>query len=162
MIPLEQLPKRAKEQEKTHKKLLEKSKPKFFQTHLERVHEEVFEQVDCLQCANCCKTISPRFKTPDVVRIAKKLKMKESAFIERYLRVDEDGDLVTKTSPCPFLGSDNYCSIYEVRPGDCSNYPYTDSDVFYKRPRTTLANAAVCPAAFLALERMQELLESKP
>src|SRR5947199_2275140 len=83
------------------------------------LHEEAFEKIDCLKCANCCKNYSPRFTPPDIKRISKYLGMKEGDFKEKYLLTDEDGDHVTKTKPCPFLGSDNYCSIYEVRPTDC-------------------------------------------
>src|SRR5690349_23415776 len=93
---------------------------------LPELNEEAFEKVDCLQCAACCKNYSPRFKTPDVKRISKHLGMKESVFIETYLRVDEEGDFVVKSSPCPFLGEDNFCSVYDVRPSDCARFPYTD------------------------------------
>ena len=43
------------------------------------------------------KIILPGFKTPDVKRISKHLGMKESVFIETYLRVDQDGDFVVKS-----------------------------------------------------------------
>ena len=155
----EKLPEKAREKQKENKKFLNGPKTKALLRYLPQVHEEVFEQVDCLQCAGCCKSISPRFRTPDISRIAKHLRIKESALIEQYLRLDEDGDYVVQRSPCPFLGSDNYCSIYEARPGDCRNYPYTDSDVFFKRPSTTLQNTFVCPAAFLAVEKMKELAD---
>ena len=83
---------------------------------LPEFHEEAFQRIDCLQCANCCKNYSPRFKTPDIKRISRHLGLRESELIEQYLRLDEDGDYVVKTTPCPFLGADNYCSIYDVRP----------------------------------------------
>ena len=122
------------------------------------LHDEAFSHISCLDCANCCKTISPRFKTPDVVRIAKELGMKQSVFIETYLRLDEDGDFVVKTTPCPFLGNDNMCSIYEVRPSDCKKYPYTDSGEFFEHPNTTLQNSTTCPAVFYVLERLKEIV----
>lgn len=80
--------------------------------------------------------------------------MRESAFIDQYLKLDDDGDYVNKTAPCPFIGSDNYCSIYDHRPGDCARYPYTDEDVLLKRPNLTLKNATVCPAVFFVLEKL--------
>ncbi|HEY1021425.1 MAG TPA: YkgJ family cysteine cluster protein [Flavisolibacter sp.] len=121
---------------------------------LPSLHEEAFAKVDCLQCAACCKNYSPRFKTPDVKRISKHLGMKESAFIETYLRVDEDGDFVVKATPCPFLGADNFCSIYDVRPSDCSRFPYTDEDVIIKRQNLTLKNSTFCPITFYVLDRL--------
>ena len=121
---------------------------------LPEFHEAAFQQIDCLQCANCCKGYSPRFKTPDIKRISRHLKMKESEFIERYLRLDADGDYVTRSVPCPFLGADNYCSIYDVRPSDCERFPYTDEDVLVKRPTLTLKNSTFCPIVYFVLERL--------
>ncbi|WP_346237117.1 YkgJ family cysteine cluster protein [Niabella insulamsoli] len=121
---------------------------------LPQLHEAAFEAVDCLQCANCCKNYSPRFKTPDVKRIAKYLGMKESVFISSYLRVDEDGDFVVKSSPCPFLNEDNTCHIYEERPSDCARFPYTDEDVIIKRQALTIKNSEFCPITYYVLERL--------
>lgn len=118
------------------------------------LHEEAVATTDCLACAACCRNYSPRFKQPDIKRIAKSLKIKEGELIERYLRLDEDGDFVTKSSPCPFLGADNYCSIYEVRPSDCARFPYTDEDVLVKRPKITLKNATFCPIVDKVLDRL--------
>jgi uncharacterized protein len=123
---------------------------------LPELHEEAFRRIDCLQCANCCKHYSPRFKTPDIKRIARHLRLKESELIERYLRLDEDGDYVVKTMPCPFLGADNYCSIYEVRPSDCERFPYTDEDVLVRRPALTQKNSTFCPIVYWVLERLME------
>jgi len=80
--------------------------------------------------------------------------------VSLYLRVDEEGDYVTQSSPCPFLGADNYCQIYEVRPGDCRHYPYTDQDVLLRRKALTLKNALVCPAVFEALTAMEQAFDS--
>ena len=116
------------------------------------LHDEAFAAIDCLQCAACCKNYSPRFKTPDVKRIAKAVGMKERAFIEKYLRVDEDGDFVVNSKPCPFLNADNTCSIYDVRPSDCARFPYTDEDVLIKRQQLTLKNASFCPITYRVLK----------
>ncbi len=121
------------------------------------IHEEVFAQTDCLTCANCCKTISPVFKDKDIERIAKSLKVKNTDFVQTYLRLDEDGDYVLQQTPCPFLGQDNYCGIYAVRPKACQSYPHTDKE-FQKRLSLTLKNTAICPAAHQIVERMKERL----
>ena len=143
-----------KEQQKQFKQFLQRADKNKVLKQLPQLHEEAFEKVDCLQCAACCKNYSPRFKTTDVKRISKHLRMKESDFIDAYLRVDEDGDFVVKSSPCPFLGSDNFCSIYEVRPSDCARFPYTDEDVIIKRQALTLKNATFCPIVFHVLDRL--------
>ncbi len=120
------------------------------------LHEEAFAKIDCLQCANCCKNFSPRFKTPDVKRISRLLKLRESEFIDKYLIVDDEGDYVANTQPCPFLGADNYCSIYEDRPSDCRRFPYTDEDVIIKRQPLTLKNTSFCPITYYVVEKLME------
>lgn len=146
--------KRSKEHKKAYQQFLKKADKNKVLKQLPQLHEEAFDKIDCLSCANCCKNYSPRFKTPDVKRIAKLLGMKESIFIETYLRVDEDGDFVVKSSPCPFLNNDNSCSIYESRPSDCARFPYTDEDVFIKRQALTLKNSEFCPITYYVLEKL--------
>ena len=143
--------------QKKYKNFLKRADKNKLLRQLPGLHEEAFARIDCLQCANCCRNYSPRFKTPDIKRLARNLKMKESNFIDTYLRLDEDGDYVTKTSPCPFLGADNFCSIYENRPSDCHRFPYTDEDVIFKRPAITLKNATFCPAVFFVLEKLSNV-----
>lgn len=144
----------AKEKQKVYKRLLERGDRNKMLRKLPALHEEAFSKIDCLECANCCRNYSPRFKQPDIKRIAKRLRMKEGDLVQRYLRLDEENDYVVKSSPCPFLGEDNMCSIYEDRPSDCARYPYTDEDVLLKRTALTLKNATVCPAVFYVLEKL--------
>lgn len=146
--------KRSEEQQKKYKQLLNRPNRKQVLRLLPGLNEEAFEQIDCLQCGACCKSYSPRFKTPDIKRISKHLKMKESVFIETYLRLDNEGDYVAKSAPCPFLGADNYCSIYEERPSDCRRFPYTSEDVLIDRPLITLKNSGFCPITFYVLEKL--------
>ena len=80
--------------------------------------------------------------------------MKEGSFIEKYLQLDNDGDYVVNTKPCPFLGTGNFCSIYEVRPSDCSRFPYIAEDVLLKRQAITLKNSTFCPAVHYVLEKL--------
>lgn len=144
----------AKEHQGQYRNFLKKANKNKVLALLPDLHDEAFQNVDCLACANCCRNYSPRFKMPDIKRIAKHLRMKESAFIETYLKLDSDGDYVVRSSPCPFLGSDNYCSIYEERPRDCARFPYTNEDVLLKQPSLTLKNATVCPAMYYVMERL--------
>ncbi len=144
----------AKDKKKRYISLLKKSNQREMIKMLPVLHEEAFTQIDCLQCANCCKNHSPRFKQPDIKRIAKYLGMKEGEFVQQYLVLDEDNDFVNKQLPCPFLETDNTCRIYDVRPSDCARYPYSDEDVFVKRTSLTATNSAVCPAVFSILEKM--------
>lgn len=149
--------KKSASQYKTYARFLQKPDKKKILKRLPDLHDEAFEQIDCLNCAACCKNYSPRFKTPDIKRISKHLKMKESVFIDTYLTLDEDGDYVTKQSPCPFLENDNRCNIYDHRPSDCERFPYTDEDVLINRAKITLKNSTFCPAVFYVMERLLAL-----
>jgi uncharacterized protein len=146
--------KKSADHQKEYKRFLQRAEKNKVLRQLPDLHEEAVEKVDCLQCANCCKNYSPRFKTPDIKRISKHLGMKEGEFIETYLRIDEDGDYVVTAKPCPFLGTDNYCRIYEARPSDCERFPYTDEDVILKRPHLTIKNSTFCPITYFVLEKL--------
>jgi Fe-S-cluster containining protein len=146
--------KTAKENQKVYKRLLEKGNKNKILRALPDLNEEAFSKIDCLACANCCKNYSPRFKQPDIKRIARVLNIKEGELVHKYLRLDEEGDYVTKTKPCPFLAEDNTCNIYEDRPSDCRRYPYTDEDVIIKRIPLTLKNSTSCPIVFTVLEEL--------
>lgn len=149
--------KKSLEKQKEYKRFLQRAEKNKVLKKLPGLTEEAFEKIDCLQCAQCCKNYSPRFKTPDIKRISKRLRMRESEFIDTYLNVDEEGDFVVKSTPCPFLGSDNYCSIYEDRPSDCRRFPYTDEDILLKRPQLTLKNSTFCPITYYVLEKLLEV-----
>lgn len=123
-----------------------------------RIHEEVFEEVDCLQCANCCKTTSPIFYQNDIERMAKSLRTRPGDFVESFLRIDEDGDYVLKSTPCPFLGDQNYCAVYEDRPRACREYPHTNRKKVLQINELTLRNTMVCPAVFEMLERLKAII----
>lgn len=120
-------------------------------------HDEVFEEVDCLTCANCCKTTSPIFYQTDIERVARSLRMKPGDFIEKYLTIDEDKDYVLKSSPCPFLDADNYCSVYNDRPKACREYPHTDRKKMVQIMDLTHKNTLVCPAVFEMVERLKNI-----
>ena len=101
---------KAKRLAKENKKFLtglKKKDPRKVDEAFHQLHEEVFEEVDCLTCANCCKTTSPIFYQTDIERVAKALRMKPGDFVEQYLQLDEDNDYVLESSPCPFLDEDN-------------------------------------------------------
>jgi len=144
--------------------LAEKAKPVFLEyykknkrrlskmdTVVHQLHNEVSERIDCLSCANCCKTLGPAIYDKDIERIAKALRIKPSEVVSAYLRIDEDGDYVFKSMPCPFLMHDNYCSIYESRPKACREYPHTDRRNFEQIYKLTVKNTSTCPIAYEVL-----------
>jgi len=159
---LRELPQKAKEKYTENKKFfvkLRKKPPKNLDYIMQELHEAEFERTDCLTCANCCKTTGPLFTNADVERISKSFRMKPQKFIETYLRTDEENDYVLQQTPCTFLGADNYCSIYDVRPKACREFPHTDRKKFQQISNLTLKNVAICPAAFNIVEEMKKLIK---
>ena len=154
---LKNLASKALERKKTHRQTLEKLKRKRtgkVDKVFHQLHNEAFACIDCLQCANCCKTTGPLFTQKDITRISGHLNLSESEFSAKYLRIDEDNDHVLQKVPCVFLDAENYCSIYEVRPKACREYPHTDMSKQQKIFNLTLKNAEICPAVFQILERL--------
>ena len=84
------------------------------------------------------------------------LRIKATDLIAQHMYLDEDGDYVFNGAPCPFLGSDNYCSIYEARPKACREYPHTDRKQFQQILDLSLKNTRICPA----VARIFELLKA--
>ncbi len=157
MIKPEELKDKASDRKKANKKLfrkLKKMNPPELDQVMKNLHYEAFDRINCLECANCCKSISPLLIDKDIQRIAKFLRIKPSEFVSCYLKEDEDGDFVFNNSPCPFLMDDNYCSIYEARPRACREYPHTDRKRFVQILDLTLKNTTVCPAVFEMVEEL--------
>lgn len=147
---------------KLNKTLLDRIKkrpPNHLDQTVHEFHTEAFEKIDCLHCANCCKTTSPIISSTDIDRISKRLRTKPSEFIETYLRIDEDGDYVFRTAPCPMLDHDNRCKVYNDRPSACRTYPHTDRKKFYQLSTITYQNSFICPAVQNILLRLRQKLE---
>jgi len=137
------------------KKLSKKKHNKVDQVFHE-LHEEAFEKIDCLECGNCCKTTSPIFRDIDAKRISKKLKLSQAQFEKEYLRKDSDGDWVLNSAPCPFLGVDNHCFIYDFRPQACREYPHTNRKRMIAVLDLTLKNMEICPAVAKIVKQIPE------
>lgn len=159
IIDLLEFARKAKDHQAENKKFLQslkKADPRKTDEQFHRLHEEVFSHTDCLSCANCCKTTSPIVKERDVERLAKELRLRPSDVIAKYLRAEKDGTYIMRTAPCPFLGSDNYCSVYESRPAACREYPHTDRRKMVQLLDLTWKNTLVCPAVLEMVETLKK------
>ena len=145
---------KAKENKKFFQKL-KHVKSKVLDEKIHQLHDEVFACTNCLECANCCTTTGPLFTDKDISRISKHLKIKPSEFTEKYLKVDEDKDFVLQQVPCTFLEDDNRCSIYQVRPKACLEYPHTNRRKQYQILKLTQKNLAICPAVYKIVEKLK-------
>jgi Fe-S-cluster containining protein len=123
---------------------------------LEADHQ-VWKEVNCLDCANCCKTMSPTYTKKDIQRISKHLGMSEKAFREKWLYKDRTGDWLNKKQPCQFLDlKTNMCNIYEVRPSDCAGFPHHTKKKMTDYMHVYKQNLEYCPATYSLVEKMME------
>ncbi|WP_238988448.1 YkgJ family cysteine cluster protein [Aureibaculum marinum] len=156
---LEELSNVKKAETKKYFSKLRKKTPKRLDLMMQDLHDEEFEKFDCLTCANCCKTTSPIFTDKDILRISKYFRIKEIDFISTYLQRDEDDFMVLKQAPCTFLDeSDNTCTIYDIRPKACREYPHTNRKKFIQLTHLTLKNTEICPATYNIIEKLKEKL----
>lgn len=118
-------------------------------------HNDVYQEFNCLSCANCCKSISPIVLNRDVDRIAKAIGMRPSEVISKYLFQDVDGQYAFRDTPCPFLDEENLCLIYPNRPKACREYPHTDRKRMHQILNITIKNIAICPVVFEVVERIK-------
>lgn len=127
------------------------------------IDKEVWKEVHCLDCANCCKKMTPTYTRKDINRIAGYFKMTYKAFYDKWLKTDENKDIINKSTPCQFLGKDNKCSIYSIRPADCHEFPHTlKRDFRYQaKEKTYTNNLTFCPATLVFVEKLQKALESE-
>lgn len=122
-----------------------------------KYHDAVFAQIDCLQCGNCCRALGPRFREMDIKLICKETGELPKAFKSRYLKNDDEGiGYVLKEMPCPFLGEENMCSVYELRTLSCQEFPHTQSRNVQKHLVRLSYNSLICPAAFLIAVKIME------
>lgn len=138
---------------------IEKNPPKDLKIITVEADKRAWAETDCLSCANCCKTMSPTYKPEDIRRIAEHLQMTPKAFKEKWLYKDKIGDWMNVSQPCQFLNlTDNKCSIYEVRPADCSGFPHHDKKKTTDYVHVYKQNVELCPATYKWVEKMMELM----
>lgn len=142
--------------------MVERLKPAGLDDLADQINTEVWQEVDCLTCANCCKRMTPTFTTKDISRISKHLKMRPKDFKERWLNYEKkDKDWVNKTQPCQFLDlTTNMCSIYEVRPDDCAGFPHLNKKKMLDYMHVHRQNVGYCPATFKMVEKMMEKIQA--
>ncbi len=140
---------------------LEKNTPKNLDKLTPVVEKEVWQEVDCLTCANCCKKMTPTYTTSDIKRIAAHFKMTSAEFKGKWLKYDKkDKDWQNVQQPCQFLDmKTNMCSIYEVRPLDCSGFPHLPKKKMVDYMHVHKQNIEYCPATYKMVEKIQAALK---
>jgi uncharacterized protein len=158
MNPADGLRERAHIKRESFRKLakrIRRKPPQNLDTWFADAHESAFEHINCIDCANCCKTTSPMFFERDIERLAAALRMKPGDFVTQYLFMDTDGIYALRQTPCPFLGPDNYCTVYEARPKACREFPHTTHRRMHQMIDLAVRNAAICPAVYEILSKLE-------
>lgn len=119
------------------------------------IYERVRHEIDCTECANCCKQFSPLLDENDITRLIKKPDMDAADFKSRYRQEAKAyADRVTyefRELPCPFL-LNNTCSNYQNRPSQCRACPYLHRKDFTGRLLSVIGNYSICPIVFNVFE----------
>lgn len=139
---------------------LEKQPPRGLDKITVALEKDVWQEVDCLACANCCKTMTPTFNKEDLKRISAHFGQTVDQFKAQWLKQERGGDRdwINRRQPCQFLNlSDNKCSIYEIRPADCAGFPHLGrkmKDYVHVHKQ----NVEYCPATAKMVDKMMEKL----
>ena len=138
-------------------KRLKQRPPRNLDEQFEKLHNQAFKKIDCLDCGNCCKTTSPMLFEKDIERLSARFKMKPGDFVSQYLVLDTDDIYCLKTTPCPFLDADNSCSVYEDRPKACREFPHTNHRKMHIHLAVAHHNIEICPAVYAIVEQLNAL-----
>ena len=82
---------------------------------------------ECTACGRCCtRTGLVLFEDEDVARISAHLELAPEVFRARFLTYDEGLWFVDvhEGLPCVFLDEQSKCTVHEVKPIQCSSYPF--------------------------------------
>lgn len=121
---------------------------------LEKMEAELFEKINCLDCANCCKTTPTIFTESDINSICKRTNMSKKFFLENIVLKDLDGTYTSLSTPCYFLGEDNRCKIYDFRPLACRSYPHVSATKNAYMWKWQVNNTKVCPISYYFMEKI--------
>ena len=138
-------------------KRLQRKAPKGMDALAKKMDAEVWKEIDCLECAHCCTKMTPTYTKTDINRIAKHLGMTYQEYFDKWCETDKDnGDIVNRIQPCQFLEKNNKCSIYSVRPADCSGFPHFKKKDVLDYTHVYTENIHRCPATLKGVELMEK------
>jgi Fe-S-cluster containining protein len=140
---------------------VEKKAPVQLDQLAEKIDKEVWQEVNCLSCANCCKVMTPTFTVQDIKRISAHLGQTPKEFKDQWLVKDKNQDWTNKINPCQFLDlKTNMCRIYEIRPTDCSGFPHLAKKKMVDYIHVHKQNIEYCPATYAMVEKLEKAVFS--
>jgi Fe-S-cluster containining protein len=132
---------------------------------LRKIAEEVEEQIDCTECANCCRVATAKVLERDVERLAKLMRLSIGQFKVQYTFEHPEDGLVLKRDEqtgCVFLDG-KLCTVYESRPSSCENFPHVvrGQGSIPSRMWEFIDRATYCPIVYNTLEAFKPALGFK-
>ena len=132
---------------------------------LRRIGEAIEEQIDCLQCANCCRVATAKVTERDVERLAKYLHLKPARVMADYVAKSEEEGLILqrdKKTGCVFLNG-NECTVYDARPESCQKFPHVvrGNGSIVSRMWELIDRACYCPIVYNSLEAFKDEMHFK-
>ena len=132
---------------------------------LRRIALEVEEQIDCTQCANCCRVATAKVTERDIERLAKYLRLKPARVMADFVvESEEEGHVLRrdKKTGCVFL-SGNECTVYDARPESCQRFPHVvrGNGSLASRMWEFVDRACYCPIVYNSLEAFKDELDFK-
>jgi Fe-S-cluster containining protein len=129
---------------------------------LRRIAEGIEEQIDCTECANCCKVATVEVSERDVERLAKYLRIPPAKFVAEYtVESEEEGRILRRDerTGCIFLDGRD-CTVYEARPDICQRFPHLvrGGGSIASRMWQFVDRACYCPIVYNSLEAFKEEL----
>lgn len=129
----------------------------FIERRFKAIAQQIEEEIDCTQCANCCRVATTQVNDRDVDRLARHLGMKLSMFLTVYTEQSVEGRILKRNQDgCIFL-QNNLCSVYEARPQTCQLFPHLvkGNGSLLSRMWHMPDRAVYCPIVYNTLEQFK-------
>jgi len=130
----------------------------FVERRLSAIAQQMEEQIDCTQCANCCRLATTQVQDRDIERLARYLGLSPKEVKQKYtVESAEEGRILRRTeSGCIFLEG-NLCSVYDARPRTCQLFPHLvkGAGSLLSRMWQMPDRAVYCPIVFNTLEQFK-------
>ena len=133
---------------------------------LRRIAEGIEEQIDCTQCANCCKVATASVPSatsngwPAICASSRRVSWPNT---RRRARKRAASCAAPRRTGCVFLDG-NECTVYDARPETCQRFPHVvrGTGSIASRMWQFVDRACYCPIVYNSLEAFKEELKFKP
>jgi uncharacterized protein len=132
---------------------------KMLDSVVHRLYQEIVAEIDCTDCANCCREITPVLEQEDIEAFAQGLRILPKELTDKYMLKNEKGFSFSQ-APCQFL-HEKRCTNYGARPKDCQSYPHLHKDDMMSRLMGVVENYCICPIVFNVYEGLKRELWSR-